>query len=116
MNGGDTTWISSNRRRERAKLLCPGSYTTEHFVSNYLQNRPPCLVVAFCLGTAEAGIKSETIIKVKMATVDLLYFTGFTTQAEEELTCSRARQQWSKSHGAISWNDFCSTSYVSQAL
>jgi len=93
MNGGDTTWISSNRR-ERAKLL----------------------VVAFCLGTAEAGIKSETIIKVKMATVDLLYFTGFTAQADEELTCSRVRQQRSKSHGAISWNDFCSTSYVSQAL
>ncbi|CAI9168966.1 unnamed protein product [Rangifer tarandus platyrhynchus] len=41
---------------------------------------------------------------------------GFTTQAEEELTCSRERQQQSKSHGAVSWNDFCSTSDVSQAL
>lgn len=41
MNGGNTTWVSSNRRRERAKLLCPGRYAAERFVSGYLQNSPP---------------------------------------------------------------------------
>ena len=77
MNRGDTTWILSNRRRERAKLLCPGSYTTERFVIDYLQNSLPWLVVAFCLGTGEVGIKGETIIKVKMANCQFGLFYMF---------------------------------------